>query len=94
MRSICLKGNYHELRMHLSKFVCGIIPGFLATSCSRNLEFCLDLSLLPPKARHMRAVLACIDAALYQTCNVLAVFFKLTACDSFPLRFIKVLRCV
>ena len=25
-----LKGNCHELRMHLSKFVCGNMPGFLA----------------------------------------------------------------
>ena len=36
-----LKGNCHELRMHLSKFVCGNMPGFLATFRSRNLLFCL-----------------------------------------------------
>ena len=31
-----LKGNCHELRMHLSKFVCGNMPGFLTTesTCS------------------------------------------------------------
>ena len=34
-----LKGNCHELRMHLSKFVCGNMPGFLATFRSRNLLF-------------------------------------------------------
>ena len=32
-----LKGNCHELRMRLSKFVCGNMPGFLATFCSQNL---------------------------------------------------------
>ena len=53
---------------HLSKFVCDNMPGFLATFRSRNLLFCLELSLSPPKARHMRAVLP--------------VFFKLTAHDS------------
>ena len=37
-----LKGNCHELRMHLSKFVCGNKPGFLATFRSRNLLFCLE----------------------------------------------------
>ena len=62
-----LDGNCHELRMHLSKFVCGNMPGFLATFRSRNLLFCLELSLSPPKARYMRAVLPCIDAALNQT---------------------------
>ena len=30
-----------SLRMHLSKFVCGNMPGFLATFRSRNLLFCL-----------------------------------------------------
>ena len=64
-----------SLRMHLSKFVCGNMPGFLATFRSRNLLFCLS----PPKARHMRAVLPCIDAALNQTLKVQAVFSKLTA---------------
>ena len=59
-----LKGNCHELRMHLSKFVCGNMPGFLATFRSRNLLFCLELSLSPPKTRHMRAVLPCIDGRL------------------------------
>ena len=34
---------------------------------SRNLLFCLELSLSPPKAGHMPAVLPCIDAALNQT---------------------------
>ena len=72
-----LKGNCLELRMHLSKFVCGNMPGFLATFRSRNLLFCLELSRLPPKTRHMRAVLPCIDAALNQTWKVQAVFFKL-----------------
>ena len=62
-----LKGNCHELRMHLSKVVCGNMPGFMATFRSRNLLFCLELSLSPPKIRHMRAVLPCIDAALNQT---------------------------
>ena len=41
--SFRLKGNCHELRMHLSKFVCDNMPGFLATFRSRNLLFCLDL---------------------------------------------------
>ena len=36
-----LKGNCHERRMHLSKVVCGNMPGFLATFRSRNLLFCL-----------------------------------------------------
>ena len=58
-----LKGNCHELRMHLSKFVCGNILGLLATFRPWNLLFCLELSLSPLKARHMRAVLPCIDAA-------------------------------
>ena len=62
-----LKGNCHELRMLLSKFVCGNMPRFLATFRSRNLLFCLELSLSPPKTRHMRAVLPCIDAVLNQT---------------------------
>ena len=35
--------------------------------------------------RHMRAALPCIDAAVNQTWKVQAVFFKLTAHDSFPL---------
>ena len=52
-----LKGNCHELRMHLSKFVCGNMPGFLPTFRSRNLLYCLELSLSLPKARYMRAVL-------------------------------------
>ena len=81
-----LKGNCHELRMHLSKVVCGNMPGFLATFRSRNLLFCLELSLSPPKARHMRAAFPCIDAALNQTWKNQAVIFKLTAHDSFPLR--------
>ena len=34
-----LKGNCHKLRMHLSKVVCGNMPGFLATFRSRNLLF-------------------------------------------------------
>ena len=34
------------------------MPGFLATFGSRHLFFCLELSLSPPKARHMRAVFA------------------------------------
>ena len=75
----------HELRMHLGKFVCSNMPGFLSTFRSRNLLFCLEVSLSPPKARHMRAVLPCIDAALNQTSNVQAVFFKWSAHDSFPL---------
>ena len=63
-----LKGNCHELRMHLSKFVCGNMPGFLSTFHSWNVLFCLELSLSPPKARHMQAVFPpCIDAALNQT---------------------------
>ena len=53
--------------MHLSKVVCGNMPGFLATFRSRNLLFCLELSLSQPKTRHMRAVLPSIDAALNQT---------------------------
>ena len=32
-----------------------------------NLLFCLELSLSSSKARHMRAVLPCIDVALNQT---------------------------
>ena len=59
-----LNGNCHELRMHLSKFVCGNFIGFLATFHSQNLLFCLELSLSPPKVRHMRVVLPYIDAAL------------------------------
>ena len=65
-RETDLKGNCRELRMHSSKFVCGNKPGFLVTFRSRNLLFCLELSLSPPKVRHMRAVLPCIDAALNQ----------------------------
>ena len=42
-----LKGNCHELRMHLRRFVCDNMPGFLATFRSRNLLFCLELSLSP-----------------------------------------------
>ena len=42
-----LAGNCHELHMHLSKFFCGNMPGFLATFRSRNLLFCLELSLSP-----------------------------------------------
>ena len=49
-----LKGNCHELRMFLSKFVCGNMPGFLATFRSQNLLFCLELSISPPKACHIR----------------------------------------
>ena len=49
--------------MHLSKFVCGDMPGFLATFRSQNMLFCLELSLSPPKACHMQTVLPCIDAA-------------------------------
>ena len=79
-----LKENCHELRMHLSKFVCDNMLGFLATFRSRNL-FCLELSLSLPKSRHMRAVLPYIDAAVNQTLKVQVVFFKLTAHDSFPL---------
>ena len=37
--SKAFKGNCHELRMHLSKFVCGNMPGFLATFRSRDLLF-------------------------------------------------------
>ena len=48
-----LKGNCHELRMHLSKFVCDNMPGFLAAFRSRRLLFCLELSLSLPKPRHM-----------------------------------------
>ena len=59
-----LDGNCHGLRMHLSKFVCGNMPGLLVTFRSRNLLFCLEFSFSPPKARHMRAVFPCIDAAL------------------------------
>ena len=55
---IIIKGNCHEMRMHLSKFVCGNMPGFLVTFRSRNLLFCLEWSLSPPKARHMRVVFA------------------------------------
>ena len=61
------------------------MPRFLATFRSRNLLFCLELSLSQPKTRHMRAVLPSIDAALNQNWKVQAVFFKLTAHDSFPL---------
>ena len=66
-KEVGLKGKCHELHMRLSKFVCVNMPGFLATFRSRNLLFCLELSLSPPKTRHMRAVLPCIDAALNQT---------------------------
>ena len=66
VRRATLKGNCHELRMHLSKFVCGNIPGFLDTFLSWNLLFCLELSLSPSKARHA-SVLPCIDDALNQT---------------------------
>ena len=62
-----LKRNCHELRMHLSKMVCGNMPGFLATFRSQNLFFCLELSLSPPKAGDMLAVLPCIDAAFNET---------------------------
>ena len=39
--TLYLKGNCHELHMLLSKFVCGNMPGFLATFRSRDLLFCL-----------------------------------------------------
>ena len=39
-----LKGNYHELRMHLSEVVSGNMPGFMATFRSRNLLFCQVIS--------------------------------------------------
>ena len=39
LESFNLKGNCHELRMDLSKFVCGNMAGFLATFRSRNLLF-------------------------------------------------------
>ena len=61
------KGNCHELRMHFIKFTFGNVPGFLAIFRLRNLPFCLELPLWPQKARQMRAVLLCIDAALNQT---------------------------
>ena len=61
-----LKGNCHELRMHLSEFICGNMPGFLGTFRSQDLILFV-LSLSPPKASHMRAVLLSIDAALNQT---------------------------
>ena len=45
--------NCHELPMHLSKFVWGInMPGFLATFRSRNLLFCVELSLSRDFALH------------------------------------------
>ena len=88
--------NCHELRMHLSKFVCGDMPGLLATFRSRNLLFCLELSLSPPKARHIRAILPCIDAALNHTWKVQAPFFKLNCSWQFPFKeqslFIRVNR--
>ena len=61
------KGNCHELHKHFSKFVSGNMPGFLATFHSRNLLFCLELSLSPPKACYMHTVLPYIDATLNQT---------------------------
>ena len=74
--SVKRRGCFLRLHMHLnlSKFVCGNMPGFLATFRPRNLLFCLELSLSPPKACHMRAVLP-----------MPPVFFKSTAHDSFPL---------
>ena len=42
--------------------------------------------LSPPKPRHMRAVLPCIDAALNQTWKVQAVFFKLNYSWQFPFK--------
>ena len=45
-----LKGNRHELRMHLRRVVCDNMPGFLATFRLRNLLFCLELSLSPSYA--------------------------------------------
>ena len=62
------------------------MPGFLATYRSRNLLFCLELSLSPLKTRHMRAVSPCIDAALNQTWKVQAVFFKLNCSWQFPFK--------
>ena len=44
--------------MYLGKFVCDNMPDFLATFRSRNLLFCLELSLLLQKAHHIRAVFA------------------------------------
>ena len=79
-----LKGNCHELHMHLSKVVCGNMPGFLPTFRSQNRLFCLYWSLSPAKTCHKRAVLPCIDAALNQTWNVQAVFFKLNCSWEFP----------
>ena len=69
MLHLILKGNCDELHMHLSKFVCVNMPGFLATFRSQNLLFCMEsalLSLSLPKARHMRAFLPCIDPGLNQ----------------------------
>ena len=58
-----LKGNCHELRMHLSKVVCGNMPGFLATFRSRNLSVVISFAAKDPSY----AGLPCIDAALNQT---------------------------
>ena len=63
-----LKGNCHELRMHLSKFVCGNMPGFLATFRSRNLLFCPELLSFAAKGPSYAGGFALqIDAALNQT---------------------------
>ena len=66
---LALKRNCHELCMHESKFVCGYMPGFLATFRSQNLLFCLEWSLV---------------AAFNQTWKVQAVFFKLNCSWQFP----------
>ena len=81
-----VKGNCHELRMHLSKFICGNMAGFLSTFRSRNLLCCLELFLSPPKARHMwRFCLASMQPWIKLE-KFSFVFFKLNCSWQFPFK--------
>ena len=63
-----LKRNCHELLVHISKFVCGYMPGFLAMipfTESSLLSGVISFAAKDPLC--MRAVLPCIDAALNLT---------------------------
>ena len=74
--------NFHRSRQ--KKFVWAAIFHELRIHLSKVV--CDNMpSLSPPKTRHMRAVLPCIDAALNQTWKVQAVFFKLNCSWQFLL---------
>ena len=85
-----LKANCHELCMHLSKFVCGNMPGFLATFCSRNVLFCLELSLSPPNLRPVTCAggFALHRCRLESNLKSSGCLFQVNSHDSFPSRVV------